>query len=130
MEIYFQLRKYKHSLGISFSVKDGEHFADGHQYLIGDSVHLLFEVTKEQAEAINALGKSDHRISVDSLVREPIAHIPFRVVERGHALSLMPRSNNTMQHLSASLTLEATTGYWEDFLIWILDRQKPEWVDE
>lgn len=125
MSVYFRLRKYENSLGQTFFLNNGKAIGDLSRFLVGDTVHVMFPVEAEIADAINALERSGFTVNVSS--RPWHVHIACKVVERNHGI--VWERVGSFQMVSSSITLEAEDGHWEDVLLWVTEGRKPEWAE-
>lgn len=134
MAIRFRYRKYGTLIDSSFFLVDGQAIAPLDHWHVGDEVSLLFDIEPEQAEAINRRGRAYPEIRAYSDSgggHDPkrwYVHIPFLVVKRTHSASW--RDTGRLQTIGTSVTLEATSGYWEDVFLWVCCGEHPEWAGE
>jgi hypothetical protein len=125
-DISFRLRKYANGLGQSFFLWNGKDLANLDSYLVGDTVSVMFEVSEEQVEAVNALEQEDFRICLH-MGGQTMAHIPCKVVARNHGI--VWESVGKFQRLTSGIVLEAASGFWEDLLQWITSGIEPSWSE-
>lgn len=119
MHVSFRMIRDKSDIDSSFTIS-----YDGWQ--IGDSVSIMFEVTQEQVEAINAMSP-EISVTTDLFDRtKGMVHIQCVVVERSHAITW--KSTGRFDPLCTSAKLEAKSALWEDVLLWVLLGQKPDWA--
>jgi len=116
--ICFKLRKYDHTIDASFFLMDGRDVYNASDWLVGDSVSVMFEATDEIKEALDDQGFDDVRVC-DNYI-----HVPCTVIKRRHACSW--KAVGELQLLTkCSITLQADSGHWEDVLEWITTGKKP-----
>lgn len=84
---------------------------------------IFFRLTPEQAQAIEDRGD----VPIDDATIQPTVYIPFRVVERTHALNAR---GGELRVLGESLVLEAETGVGEDIVRWVCCGERPGWAEE
>lgn len=117
--IVFVDRRDGREIDALFFLKDGDCMQSIEPYHVGDKVSVIFEVTPEQAERI-----------IDMDVSAPIfvngLHLPCEVAERCHAIAW--KSVGQMQVVSSTVALMASSGLWEDVLLWIVRDKVPTWA--
>lgn len=126
--INFRSRKDHGEIDCSFFANDGPNPDDMSKYLIGDKVTLVFGVPQKVIDAVNEnlSSRSGVRIITGFGNKNPAVHIPFRVVDRRHALSWKKVGN--LRSLGSSIVLEAENGYWEDVFLWVCCDKTPQWA--
>jgi hypothetical protein len=121
--IYFRDRKYGATLNTSFFAKNGGEHCDLSRFHTGDKVSIFFRLTPEQEEAI--ADRDDVPIEHDPINPSEV-FIPFRVVERSHALCAR---GGELRIVGESLVLEAETGVGEDIVRWVCCGERPAWAE-
>lgn len=118
--ISFKMLKYDRCYDAGFFHYEGDKLTHPNWH-VGDHVSVMFEATKEQIEAVENYGKDGFRIC------DGMAHVRCVVLQRYH--SVVWKSVGTLQASSSSVTLQATTGEWDDLLAWIITGKRPEWAE-
>lgn len=127
--ITFRTRKYESCVDSSYTLYNGSEIGSVDHWHIGDIVSVMFDVPRHQSKAINYAGFADVRVVESLFGSTDIIHIPCKVIERRHAMSW--RDVGKFQDvLGTSVTLEASSGRWEDVLLWIVLGEKPSWISE
>lgn len=90
-------------------------------WMVGDTVSILFDIDKQKQEAIDSCGFGLH-------ANNGSVQIPFKVIERRHGVAW--KQTGHLQRLgSAGITLQATSGHWEDVFRWVCFDEKPTWAE-
>lgn len=124
--ITFRYRKTHEHIDSSYYLMSGKEMGDASAWFTGDSISVCFDGQGDKIKAITAdcPGRFDFNQHDDDFLS-----IPCEVVKRHR--SIIWRDVGRFEELiTCSVTLEATSGYWEDVLLWVILNQKPEWICE
>lgn len=127
--ITFRGRKYHEIMNASFNLYD-RHFdretlGDLSHYLVGDVVVVCFKGMHEKELAIvencpdQTIGFGGHGL----------LHIMCVVVQRSHSI-VWESTGKFVPLITASVVLEAQSGFWEDILRWVILDEKPAWIPD
>lgn len=136
--IYFHDRNTRDEINSSFFLVDGERESSYGDWHVGDTVTLLFDLTKEQFNAINrhrdellewAKWRGDEiPIAYEQLFEKYYILLPFTVVKRTHHAGW--KCSGTLQVLNSSVYLESISDPWQEVFLWIVCGEVPKWAKE
>lgn len=86
--LYFRSLKYNSTINCSFHVKDGTEYVHKSDCRVGDTVHLMFNLSDEQAREIRKLERENFQPYRSGVSNERWGIIMrFRVSERRHTFN-------------------------------------------
>lgn len=130
--IHFRTRKYQTHIDSSYFLKDGPEIGDLSPFLIGDCVSISWPCSEERRDAIEGLdprviGRNLYYVS--GFGNEHHVFTSCVVVERRHDLARMGQVGD-LNNFGLTITLEATDGFAEDMLLWLMLGERPAWAGE
>ena len=133
--IHFRTRKYGSHIDSSYFLKDGPDIKDMTEFLIGDSVSLSWPCSAVHRDALEnldprILGRDFYVVDSYSTNDEMRISTPCIVAERSHAIARQKGEFADMRYYGLSITLEATNGFVEDMLLWLMLGERPPWAGE
>lgn len=133
--IYFRTRKYGSSVNSSYFLKDGPNIKDMTEFLIGDSVSISWPCDAEKRDALENLdprviGRDFYVTDAYSTRDEMRVTTPCIVAARSHGVAWQKGTGGDLRYYGLTITLEATNGYVEDMLLWIMLGERPPWAAE
>ena len=131
--VYFYHRKYdREIINCWFSVRDGGKIISIENCNVGDDVILMWRITEQMADAIGNMERDDFRAFTTGLVEKDWSvHIPLTVVKKRLTLADPTDDNRlSLRYFGYDIFLKATSGLWEDVLLWVLLGEVPQWAKE
>lgn len=136
--VYFVDRKNGDLIDCSFSVKsyDGDNSKPSvWNTQTGDEVTLMFSVKPEIGRIVSDLEFTDSTFRINRMSNfkdgyDYTAFIPMEVTKRRSMLHFREWEPTHLTHGGIDIFLRATSGLWEDLLLWILLNQVPKWATE
>lgn len=133
--IHFRTRKYGSNIDSSYFLKDGPNIGDMSTFLIGDAVHISWPCAADKRDAMenidpHAIGRDFYVTDSYSTTDDMRVWTPCIIVERTHMLGRHRGDVGDLRDYGLSITLEATNGFVEDMLLWLMLGDKPTWAGE
>jgi hypothetical protein len=131
--IHFRTKKYGSHADSSYFLKDGPDIKDMAEMLIGDSVSISWPCEAKHRDALENLdprviGRDFYVTDSYSTNGEMRITTPCVVAERSHGIARHKGMVGDLRYYGLSITLEATNGYVEDMLLWIMLGERPAWA--
>lgn len=134
--IHFRTRQYKTVIDSSYFLKDGRELGNLTTFLLGDIVTISWPADAEKYNAIeniNPRALGDDLYCAVSWGDQASFHMYTTciVVERRRNLAHLEKGAD-LRDFGLTIVLEATNGYVEDMLLWLMLDERPVWarIDE
>lgn len=127
-----QIRSRHNGTPLNYSLSCDAHSKDPWRFIIGELVELYFVISEYQVAVLRSLDHTDYTVYTNLEERHTdktgVVFIPFRVVEVIHRLDV-DQVRHSVSSNEPSYEIQAETGLWEDYFVWLVDLGMAEWIE-